>query len=101
MPDDEPVSLAVRAVYDHGDQAVGLEAVASEAFDRGEDPKAQVEVLAAIAAKANALASDVIQRYDPDPGRRQELYEHFASLKEHMLNDMLEQDDRESDSPST
>jgi hypothetical protein len=52
-----------------------------------------VEILAAINAKSNALATIVIQSYTDDADRRRELFDHFAGLKEHMLNDLLEQMD--------
>jgi len=89
------VGLAIHAVFDAEREAVGVKAVPSEAFEAGTDPRAMIETLATISAKANFLAADVIRAYDADDARRRELYEHFASLKENMLNDMLRQQEAE------
>ena len=94
MHETREVSLTIRALFDQEHESVGLIAEASQAFDDGPDTRAKVEVLAAITAKANSIAAEVIRSHEPDEQRRQELYAHFASLKEHMLNDMLEQVDR-------
>ena len=91
MDDPQTVSLALRATFDSQREAVGLIAEASQAFDDGPDTRAKIEVLAAITAKANSIAAEVIRSWDADDQRRRELYEHYASLKEQMLNDMLEE----------
>lgn len=85
------ISLTIKAMFDEEREAVGLVAEASEPFDEGANTRAKVEVLAAITAKANSIAAEVIRSGEADPARREQLYAHFASLKEHMLNDMLEQ----------
>ncbi len=92
---DEAVSLVIRALYNDEKQAVGVEALASEAFDAGDHPQAMMECLAAITARANCIAAAVIRRYDAPDERKKQLFEHYASLKEHMLNDMLEDLDRD------
>lgn len=89
--DPAEVSLAIRAVFDAQTESVGLDAIASEAFDSGTDTRAMVECLAAITAKANCIAAAVIGRWQGPEQRKQELFNHYASLKEHMLNDMLEE----------
>ena len=94
MSEADEVSVAIRAVYDAQAESVGLDAVASEAFDAAADTRAMVECLAAITAKANAIAAAVIGRYDASDDRKRELYEHYASLKEHMLNHMLQEMDQ-------
>lgn len=100
MTDDEPandadeVSLTLRAVFDDAREAVGLAVHASDAFDASDNTRAKVEVLASIASKANALAAEIIRTWTQDDAQRRELYEHFASLKEHMLNDMLKRMDQ-------
>jgi len=91
LQDPQTVSLSIRAAFDEAHEAVGLFAEASEAFDDGENTRAKIEVLAAITAKANSIAAEVIRSWPADDQRRQELYEHYASLKEQMLHDMLEQ----------
>jgi hypothetical protein len=90
----EEVSLAIRAVFDAEQESVGVEAHASEAFDAGEDTRAKIEVTAAIAARANGIAADLIHRWDADEERKRALFDHFAALKENMLNEMLEQMDK-------
>jgi hypothetical protein len=97
MAESPEVSLTIRAIFDPQREAVGLIADASEGFDDGPDTRAKVEVLAAITAKANSVAAEVIRTCEPDPQRRQELYAHYASLKEHMLNDMLQRIDQAAD----
>jgi hypothetical protein len=91
---DNAVSLAVRAVYDDERQAVGVDAIASEAFDLGDHPQAMLECLAAITARANCIAASVIGRFEGTDDQKKQLFDHFASLKEHMLNDMLRDMDR-------
>ena len=91
MAEAEEVSLAIRAVYDHAHESVGVDAVGSPAFESGEDARAMVEILAAITAKANCIAAEVIEQWSDDPDRQKDLYEHYAALKENMLNDMLRQ----------
>jgi hypothetical protein len=91
-PNDE-ISLTIRCLYDLEREAVGIDAMPSSAFERADQPRAMVEILAAINAKSNALATIVIQSYTDDADRRRELFDHFAGLKEHMLNDLLEQMD--------
>ena len=95
MSESDEVSLAIRAVYDREQEAVGVEAMASEAFDAGEDTRAKIETLAAITARANCIAAEVIAQWDAPEERKKELFDHYASLKETMLNDMLEQLDEE------
>ena len=91
MPEPESeVSLTVRAVFDPKEEAVGVDAVASQAFESGQDTRAMIETLAAITAKANCIAAEVIQHWDAPDQKKAELYEHFAALKENMLNDMLQ-----------
>lgn len=92
MQHDE-ISLTVRCMYDLEQEAVGIDAMPSPAFERGDNPRAMVEILAAVNAKSNALATAVIQAYTEDLDRRRELFDHFAGLKENMLNDLLEQMD--------
>lgn len=87
--DDHAVSLAIRAVYDAQQEAVGIDAIASEAFDEGDDTRARIEVVAGIAARANCIAAEIIRQWDAPEERKRGLYDHFASLKESMLNDML------------
>lgn len=89
--DEEEVSLAIRAVFDHTHESVGVDAVGSAAFEAGQDTRAMIETLAAITAKANSIAAEVIEQWDAPEERRKELYEHYAALKENMLNDMLQQ----------
>jgi hypothetical protein len=91
------VSLEIRAAFDPQREAVGLTAQASPAFDDGPDTRAKIEVLAAITAKANSIAAEVIRSWPADDMRRRELFEHYASLKEQMLNDMLVQVDASRD----
>ncbi|MEX2672607.1 MAG: hypothetical protein WD294_10905 [Phycisphaeraceae bacterium] len=91
MSEQDEVSLTVRAVFDHAAEAVGVDAVGSPAFEGGEDTRAMIEILAAITAKANCVAAEVIEHWNAPDERKQELYEHFAALKENMLNDMLQQ----------
>ena len=92
-PSPNEVSLAIRAVFDAEQESVGVEAQASEAFDAGEDTRAKIETAAAVAARANCIAADIIQRWDADESRKRALFDHFAALKENMLNEMLEQMD--------
>lgn len=87
------VSLTIRGIFDDEREAVGLAVQASESFDESDNTRAKVEVLAAIASKANALAAEIIRTWTEDDAQRRSLYEHFASLKEHMLNDMLKRMD--------
>lgn len=89
--EQEEVNLAIRAAFDHAEEAVGVEAVGSDAFEAGHDTRAMIEILAAITAKANCIAAEVISRWQAPEERKQELYEHYAALKENMLNDMLRQ----------
>lgn len=91
MADPEEVSLTIRAVFDHAQEAVGVDAVASPKFETGEDTRAMIEILAAITAKANCVAAEVIDQWNAPEERKKELYEHYAALKENMLNDMLQQ----------
>ena len=91
--ESQTVSLSIRAAFDEQREAVGLFAEASRAFDDGDNTRAKIEVLAAITAKANSIAAEVIRSWDASDARRRELFDHYASLKERMLNDMLEQVD--------
>ena len=84
----------MRAAFDPERETIGLTAEPSAAFDEGKDTRAKIEVLAAIIARSNAIAADVIRIYAPEDAQRKELYEHFASLKEQMLNDMLQEVNR-------
>jgi len=86
---DQHVSLIIRAMYDAEQEAVGIDAQPSDAFADGSDPKAMIEILAAITAKANSIAAEVIEGWQAAPERKSELLEHYAGLKENMLNDML------------
>lgn len=94
MAESEEVSLAIRAVYDHTHESVGVDALGSPDFESGHDTRAMIEILAAVTAKANAIAAEVIEQWDAPEQRKKELYEHFAALKENMLNDMLRQQQR-------
>jgi len=91
------VALTVRAIFDSESESIGISAEASEAFDAGGDTRAQIEVLAAITAKANCIAADVIGRWDADDDRKRALFDHYAALKENMLHDMLRQLDLDAD----
>ncbi len=93
------VSLTIRAAFDDEQEAVGLVAEASEGFDDGQDMRAKVEILAAISAKANCIAAEIIRSWDTDENHRKQLYDHFAFLKEQMLTDMLQRID-ESQGPT-
>lgn len=95
MNADSPISIAVNAVYDTDQEAVGLSVAPSEAFEAGSDTRAMIESLAAIVAKTNQIAADVIRQWDAPEDRKKLLIEHFASLKENMLADMLRQQDAE------
>ncbi|MBI1368745.1 MAG: hypothetical protein GC162_08855 [Planctomycetes bacterium] len=97
MSGETIVSLAIRAVFDADEESVGVEALPSEAFEAGDDARAKVEILAAITARANALAAQVINQFDADESRRKELFEHYAFLKESILSDMLQQSAAESE----
>ncbi|MBI1375039.1 MAG: hypothetical protein GC159_20160 [Phycisphaera sp.] len=92
MDMDTSVGLHIRAIYDQQHEAVGIDAVPSDAFASGEDPKAMIEVLAAITAKANFIAAEVIESWDAPAEHKANLFEHYAALKENMLNDMLASD---------
>ena len=91
----ENVSLTLRATFDAERESIGLVAEPSRSFDEGDNTRAKIEVLAAITAKANSIAAELIRQSEPSEPRRQDLYEHFAGLKEQMLNDMMEQVKRE------
>lgn len=95
MNADSPISIAVNAVYDVQEEAVGLSVAPSEGFESGVDTRAMIESLAAIAAKANQIAAEVIRQWDAPEERKKLLIEHFASLKENMLADMLRQQEAE------
>jgi hypothetical protein len=90
MSEPHPVSLIVRAVYDAEQESVGVDAVGSEAFESAADLRAMVEILAAVSAKANCLAAQVIRDWNAPEDRKRALFDHFAGLKENMLNEMLE-----------
>jgi len=89
--EEEPINLVIRGVYDLEQEAVGVDAMPSALFERGDQPRAMIEILAAINAQANAMATHVINGFTHDEQRRRELIDHFAGLKENMLNDLLEQ----------
>lgn len=90
MSDSHQVSLIIRGMFDQQQEAVGVDAVGSDAFETGHDMRAMIEILAAIAAKANCMAAQIIGDWDAPEDRKKALFEHFAELKENMLNDMLE-----------
>jgi hypothetical protein len=96
MTDLGEISLVVRAIYDRGNEAVGLACDASDAFASGAEPRAQIEILAALSAKANCLAAEVVRNWDAEEERKKALIDHYASLKENMLNEMLEQLDQQA-----
>ncbi len=89
-----PISLTLHALYDVEREAVGVDLKPSPAFEAVTDTKAVIETLAAITAKANFVAGEVIRSWDVDDARRQELVEHYAALKEHMLASMLHEVER-------
>lgn len=88
-PDPREVSLILRALYDHDQEAVGIVSEASQAFETGDDTRAQIEILAAVTAKANCMAAQIIRDWDADEEHKKQLVEHYAALKENMLNDLL------------
>ena len=91
---NDQTSLAIQAVYDPDTESVGVEAIASPAFEEPGATRARIEILAAVTARANCIAAQVIQQWDADDDRKKALFDHYAELKEHMLNDMLESLDR-------
>lgn len=95
MNPNATISIAINAVYDAEQESVGLSVAPSEAFESGVDTRAMIESLAAIVAKTNQIAADVIRQWDDTDERKKQLIEHFASLKEHMLADMLRQQEAE------
>ncbi len=88
------VSLSLHAQYDTVQEAVGIELQPSPAFEAVVDPQAVIEILAAVAAKANFLASEIIAAWEAEDDRKKELLDHFAGLKEHMLSSMLHEAER-------
>lgn len=103
MSQSPEFSLAIRGLFDNEQEAVGLDAFASEAFDQGDGPdqtRARIEICAAITAKANLIAADVIGRWPGDDQSRSELFDHFTQLKEKMLNDLIEAADATPADPS-
>jgi hypothetical protein len=90
MDATDPVELNVRAVYDSESEAVGLDVTPSAAFSQASDTQAVVEILAAVAAKVNFMAAEAIGAWADDPDRQQKAFDHFATLKENMLQDMLD-----------
>lgn len=99
MHDPQALSLTIHASYDSEHEAVGLTAQASDAFDDGPDTRGKIEILAAITAKANSIAAQVIRTWEAGEDRRRELYDHYATLKEQMLQDMLERIDSHPQQP--
>ncbi|MDH3585295.1 MAG: hypothetical protein OER86_13915 [Phycisphaerae bacterium] len=93
MDESGELNLLIRAIYDAEEEAVGIDSVASDAFEAGNHPQAGLQMLAAMAAKANSLAADVIGRFEADDAQKKQLFEEFAYLKEQMLEQMLEDTD--------
>ncbi len=88
----QEIALLIRAVYDHAQESVGIDAQPSTGWESADDPRAKVEILAAIAAKANHYAADLIRDYPATEERKQSLYDHYAGLKEQMLEQMLNEE---------
>ena len=72
---------------------MGIDSVASDAFEAGNHPGANLQMLAALTAKANSMAADVIGRFEADDEQKKQLFEEFTYLKEQMLEQMLEDTD--------
>ena len=91
MTQAEELKLNINAMYDQTMQAVGIEVDASESFDSPEFTKELLEILATINAQTNQIASEVINAYtDNDDTQKRALLDHYASLKEYILENMLE-----------
>ena len=58
----------------------------------GDDTRAVIEILAAVTAKANHLAATTIAAWDAPDERKKDLFDHYAALKESMLQNLLDQD---------
>ena len=91
MKDQRPVGLTVRAAYDPEAEAVGLDVEPTDAFAEVSDIKAVVEILAACVAKCNFMTAEAIRVWDGTEQRKQEAFDHYAALKENMLQDLLDQ----------
>lgn len=94
---EDTVSLVIQAVYDSDEQAVGLSAEPSSAFGEPAEVSRAIELLAAVTARTNCLAAEIICNSAEQAEDRKALYEHFAALKEHMLDDMLNAIDEDND----
>lgn len=93
MSETVELNLTIAAVYDNLVQAVGVEVDASDAFDQPEYTQQLLEILATINAQSNQIASEVINTYAEDDNQRRALLEHYASLKEYILENMLNEND--------
>ncbi len=96
MTQTDEISLIIRAIYDQEREAVGVVTEGSETFEHGGDTRAQIEILAAVTAKANCMAAQIVRDWPGDEDRKKELIDHFAALKENMLNDLLNRLDEEN-----
>lgn len=87
--DTHDITLTIEAVYDPQRDAVGIRVRASPKFEAVADTKVTLQVLATINAQTNLLAAQAINAHtDEDAGKRA-LLEHWASLKEYLLDQML------------
>ena len=87
------VSLIIRAIYDQPNEMVGIDVEGSPAFEAASDTRSMIEILAAVVAKSNFMAAEIIRNWDADDERKKALVDHFSGLKEEMLASMLEQAD--------
>ena len=75
---------------------MGVDVQPSPAFADGADTRAMIETLAALTAKANYMAGQIIADWDDTDARKAELMDHYAALKENMLNSMFEEAERQA-----
>ncbi len=79
----------IRVMFDNEREAMGIDASASNYFDAAHDPQANLELLAALVAKANCMAAVLIGDVERQDSEKKKLYELYAALKEELLNDMI------------
>ena len=91
----EHLNLTVSAMYDNEMKAVGIEVDASEAFDQPEYTQQLLEILATINAQTNQIASEVINAFAEEDSDKRALLEHYASLKEYILENMIHEGNAE------